>query len=77
MVMHRQLRAYSGRETRDMGRKDYNALKRSTRVIVYKDSWLERQENIKVMEQKGVQTPLAKSSVRIGMCACLKRIANR
>ena len=49
-----------GRETRDMGRKDYNALKRSTRVIVYKGNWLERQENVKISDQKGVQTPLAK-----------------
>jgi hypothetical protein len=49
-----------GRETRDMGRKDYQALDRSTRIIAYGASWLERQANTKVIDQNGVRTPLAK-----------------
>lgn len=42
-----------GRETRDMGRRDYNTLQRSTRVIVYgsdtQANWLERQDNVKTI----------------------------
>lgn len=38
-----------GRETRDMGRKDYNTLARDTRIVVYGTSWLERQNNIKTI----------------------------
>lgn len=49
-----------GRETRDMARKDYNTLDRSTRIIIYGDSWLERQNNTKVVHANGVRTPLAK-----------------
>lgn len=50
-----------GREYRDMGRKDYNTLDRTTRVIVYEGSWLERQENIKTIHNKdNTRTPLAK-----------------
>lgn len=51
-----------GRETRDMGRKDYNTLERSTQLIVYGDSWLERQENTKMIDEKNKRTPLAKES---------------
>ncbi len=42
-----------GRETRDMGRKDYDALMRTTRVVAYGNSWLERQDNIKVIDRSG------------------------
>jgi hypothetical protein len=49
-----------GRETRDMGRKDYNTLQRSTRIISYGSSWLERQANIKTIDLDGARTPLAK-----------------
>ncbi|MBS1960312.1 MAG: hypothetical protein JST80_12620 [Bdellovibrionales bacterium] len=49
-----------GRETRDMGRKDYNTLDRTTRVITYGNSWLERQANTKTIDKNGVRTPLAK-----------------
>lgn len=49
-----------GRETRDMGRKDYNTLERSTRIMAYGNSWLERQANTKVIHKDGVKTPLAK-----------------
>jgi len=38
-----------GRETRDMGRKDYNTLDRKSRVIVYENSWVERQDNVKTI----------------------------
>jgi hypothetical protein len=41
-----------GRETRDMKRSDYNTLDRSTRLIVYQDSWLERQNNIKTIQDE-------------------------
>lgn len=51
-----------GRETRDMQRKDYNVLDRFTRLMIYSGSWLERQENTKVIynAQDGSRTPLAK-----------------
>lgn len=49
-----------GRETRDMKRKDYQTLARSTRVIVYGDSWLERQDNVKTIHEGKRRTPLAK-----------------
>lgn len=49
-----------GRETRDMGRKDYNTLARSTRIVAYGNSWLERQENIKTIHENNTRTPLAK-----------------
>lgn len=49
-----------GRETRDMGRKDYNTLERSTKLVAYGHSWLERQENTKVIDENGARTPLAK-----------------
>ena len=34
-----------GRETRDMARADYQALDRTTRIVAYGTSWLERQES--------------------------------
>ncbi|MGE0634007.1 MAG: DUF6607 family protein [Pseudobdellovibrionaceae bacterium] len=50
-----------GREYRDMGRKDYNTLDRTSRLIVYGGSWLERQENIKTIHgEDNSRTPLAK-----------------
>ena len=49
-----------GRETRDMKRKDYQTLDRSTRVIVYGDSWLERQDNVKTLHDAKGRAPLAK-----------------
>ena len=51
-----------GRETRDMGRKDYNTLQRTTRIVNYGNSWLERQNNIKTIHDLAtdVRTPLAK-----------------
>ena len=53
-----------GRETRDMGRKDYNALDRGTRIVVYSGSWLERQDNVKTIHgADGVRTPLDRKSV--------------
>ncbi len=48
-----------GRETRDMGRKDYNTLQRTTRLISYGQSWLERQDNIKTIHEGDTKTPLA------------------
>lgn len=49
-----------GRETRDMGRRDYDALDRMTRVISYGDSFIERQANTKVIHRAGVRENLAK-----------------
>lgn len=50
-----------GRETRDMGRHDYNTLDRTTRMVAYGNSWLERQNNTKVIQSEdGSKTPLAK-----------------
>ncbi|MGE0616646.1 MAG: DUF6607 family protein [Bacteriovoracia bacterium] len=50
-----------GRETRDMGRKDYNTLQRSTRIVAYGTNWLERQANTKIIHGKdNSRTPLAK-----------------
>ncbi len=50
-----------GRETRDMGRTDYNTLQRSSHLEVYSSgSWLERQFNVKTIDDGHTQTPLAK-----------------
>jgi hypothetical protein len=49
-----------GRETRDMGRADYNTLDRTTRIIVYGSSWLERQDNVKIIHGPDGRTPLAR-----------------
>ena len=49
-----------GRETRDMGRKDYNTLQRNTKVVAYGHSFLERQINIKTIDKDGARTPLAR-----------------
>jgi len=50
-----------GRETRDMGRKDYDTLDRGTRIVVYAGSWLERQDNVKTIHgADGVRVPLAR-----------------
>lgn len=49
-----------GREYRDMGRKDYNTMERGTRLIVYGQSFLERQENVKTIHEGEKRTPLAR-----------------
>lgn len=49
-----------GRETRDMGRSDYNTLDRKSRVVIYPGNWLERQDNIKTIFKGGMKTPLAR-----------------
>jgi len=53
-----------GRETRDMGRSDYQALQRTTRIVIYGGasggSWLERQDNVKTIDKDGVRTPLVR-----------------
>jgi hypothetical protein len=51
-----------GRETRDMGRSDYNTLERGTRIVVYSGSWLERQENVKTIHGDGGRTPLVRET---------------
>jgi hypothetical protein len=51
-----------GRETRDMGRADYHALERTTRIIAYGTSWLERQDNVKTIHQDGERVPLARET---------------
>ncbi len=49
-----------GRESRDMHRHDYQLLDRSSRIIDYDNSWLEREANTKIIDQNGVRTPLVK-----------------
>jgi len=49
-----------GRESRDMGRKDYQALDRNTRIIAYGNSWAERQNNVKTTLQSFTRFPLAR-----------------
>jgi len=51
-----------GRETRDMRRSDYNTLDRTTRIIAYGASWLERQENVKTIHGGGERSPLARET---------------
>ncbi|PYN79644.1 MAG: hypothetical protein DMD96_17080 [Candidatus Rokuibacteriota bacterium] len=64
-----------GRETRDMRRVDYDALERTTRIIAYGQSWLERQDNVKTIHRDGVRTRLAREvgknwSVRLPESEC-------
>jgi hypothetical protein len=53
-----------GRETRDMGRSDYQALQRGTRIVVYGaaqgGSWLERQDNVKTLHGDSGRNPLVR-----------------
>lgn len=53
-----------GRETRDMGRSDYQALERGTRVVLYGvasgGSWLERQDNVKTIHDDRGRVPLVR-----------------
>jgi hypothetical protein len=49
-----------GRESRDMGRADYDALQRGTRIVVYGESWLERQDNVKTIDGESGRHPLAR-----------------
>jgi hypothetical protein len=64
-----------GRETRDMKRGDYDALERTTRIIAYGQSFLERQDNVKTIHRDGGRTPLAREvgknwSVRLPDAEC-------
>jgi hypothetical protein len=49
-----------GRESRDMGRSDYNTLERNTDLVLYPNSFLERQNNLKVELENGEKNVLAK-----------------
>ncbi|HUP34928.1 MAG TPA: DUF6607 family protein [Candidatus Limnocylindria bacterium] len=53
-----------GRETRDMGRSDYQTLQRGTRIVVYGaaqgGSWLERQDNVKTIHRDSGRVPLVR-----------------
>jgi hypothetical protein len=51
-----------GRESRDMGRRDYDALERRTRIVAYGSSWLERQDNVKTVHRDGTRQPLARET---------------
>ena len=53
-----------GRETRDMKRRDYQALLRDSRLIVFAQGWLEHQKNVKTVEEGATQRPLAEESGR-------------
>jgi hypothetical protein len=45
-----------------MGRADYDALERSTRLVAYGSSWLERQDNVKVIDAAAGRAPLARET---------------
>jgi uncharacterized protein DUF6607 len=71
-----------GRETRDMRRADYDTLERTTRIVAYGQSWLERQDNVKTIHRDGVRTPLAREagknwSIRLpdSQCAAARAFA--
>jgi hypothetical protein len=71
-----------GRETRDMKRADYQALDRTTRIVAYGTSWLERQDNVKTIHEGGARVPLARETgknwyVRLpdGECAAAQAFA--
>ena len=53
-----------GRETRDMQRSDYQTLDRKTRIVLYGmaqgGSWLERQDNVKIIHGDAGRTPLVR-----------------
>jgi hypothetical protein len=49
-----------GRESRDMGRKDYEGLQRTSRIISYDSNWLERENNVKTIEEDSKHIPLVK-----------------
>jgi hypothetical protein len=51
-----------GRETRDMSRSDYQTLDRTTRIIAYGTSWLERQDNVKVVHGDNGRVPLVRET---------------
>jgi len=64
-----------GRETRDMGRDDYQTLDRKAEITIHGDSWLERQSNVKTVFNEGGRTPLVQEvgkiwSVRLPDSAC-------
>ena len=64
-----------GRETRDMKRSDYDALERTTRIIAYGQSFLERQDNVKTVHRDGEKSALAREvgknwSVRLPDAEC-------
>lgn len=54
-----------GRESRDMGRSDYNTLSRQSSVISYGNSWIERQNNIKTKFSEGYKHALVKEIGKI------------
>src|SRR5262249_55134382 len=64
-----------GRETRDMRRADYDTLERTTRIVAYGQSWLERQDNVKTIHRDGARAPLAREvgknwSIRLPDAEC-------
>jgi len=64
-----------GRETRDMKRSDYDALERTTCIIAYGQSFLERQDNVKTVHRDGEKSALAREvgknwSVRLPDAEC-------
>lgn len=66
-----------GRETRDMKRSDNQALERSSRLIVYGQNWLEREQNKKIIQKDQSRTPLAKEVGKIGTCVYRMKNAKR
>ena len=56
----KNLAPITGREYRDMGRKDYEDLDRGTKLVVYDSNWLERENNTKLIDHAGEKAPLVK-----------------
>ncbi len=56
----KNLAPITGREYRDMGRKDYENLDRATKLVVYDNNWLERENNTKLIDRAGEKVPLVK-----------------
>ena len=45
-----------------MQRADYQALDRTTRIVLYGTSWLERQDNVKTIQQGSERVPLVRET---------------
>jgi hypothetical protein len=45
-----------------MSRRDYQALDRTTRIVAYGGSWLERQENVKTIQTDSARAPLVRET---------------
>jgi len=63
-----------GRETRDMKRSDYDTLERTTRIIAYGQSFLERQVNVKTIHRDGHGAARARGRKELVRAAAGRRV---